>query len=142
MNKNKAAAVILGIVIAAGAGICWHMSHGISLFARVDLGDKNTNTHSKADIREAVSIVRKEFRDFEGCIMTELSYSEELTQSNLTVFPNGIYEDYDDIIVLNSAFTVSKLQAGLWDSTRQSGWTWTLLHNAENGWYYYGCGRG
>lgn len=141
--KKTTAAILIGIT-ALGAGFIWHLDHGISMFALTDYGDKNTNSHSNAEIRDAVSTVRKEFQDYEGCIMTKLKYSEELTQMELDPdISNGIWEDYDDIIVLDSTFTTSALASGTgWDGHTQRGWKWTVLHTADNGWQCYGGGRG
>ncbi len=143
MKKAVTGAILIGATVL-GIGFIWHLEHGISLFARVDLGDSSTNTHSKADIREAVSTVRKEFQDYEGCVMTKLKYSEELTQMELDPdISNGIWEDYDDIIVLDSTFTTSALVSETgWDGHTQRGWKWTVLHTADNGWQCYGSGRG
>ena len=95
--KKTTAAILIGAAVL-GAGFIWHLDHGISMFALTDYGDKNTNSHSNAEIRDAVSTVRKEFQDYEGCIMTKLKYSEELTQMELD--PNissGIWEDQGTI---------------------------------------------
>jgi hypothetical protein len=75
--------------------------------------------------------------------MTKLSYSEEMSQMERSSASNGITENFDDIIVLNSTFTTSKIFSGQeWDGITQDSWKWIIVHTADKGWHYYGCGRG
>lgn len=145
----KKAPVIIGVSLAAAAfALIWHASHGISLFAKVDYGDSSKNTHSDEEIRMAVSMAREQFRkEFEGCIMTELSYSEESTQAEMK-YETSYYACYlapekcvDDAIVLESTFvTKSPFASFMWANYTQRGWKWIIKHTPAGGWEYSGCG--
>ena len=140
MKKAVTGAILIGATVL-GIGFIWHLEHGISLFARVDLGDSSTNTHSKADIREAVSIARNEFRDFEGCVMTEIHYNEAMSREESdTVQRKGFSSlgtGFDDVIVLESTFTtVSPFASDMWNHCKQTGYGWIITHSPENGWEF------
>lgn len=81
------------------------------MFAKVDLGDPNENLHSDEEIRQTVSLARKVFSGFEGCFMTELSYSAELSGQEIAEWdaklPSYVGDPdkwVDDVIVLDSTF--------------------------------------
>ena len=143
----KKVPVIIGVSLAAVAfAVLWHATHGISVFARTDCGDSSKNTHSDEEIRMAASIVREQFRKelFRGCIMTELSYSEEWSQAEME-YENSYYACYlapekcvDDAIVLESTFVSSPFGSSfMWV---QRGWKWIIKHTPEGGWKYTSCG--
>ena len=140
--KKAAATVILIFTAVSGIGLLWHLGHGISLFARTDYGDKNTNSHSRREIGDAVSMARNKFRNFEGCMMTELRYSEELSQQE-TAYYNDLLKCYigdpnkwvDDVIVLESTFSTSKVfSEPTFNGCTQRGWKWVITHTPERGW--------
>jgi hypothetical protein len=145
----KKVPVIIGVSLAAVAfAVLWHATHGISVFARTDCGDSSKNTHSDEEIRMAASIVREQFRkEFNGCIMTELSYSEEWSQAEME-YENSYYACYlapekcvDDAIVLESTFvTKSPFASFMWENYTQRGWKWVIKHTPEGGWKFTGCG--
>ncbi len=134
--------IILGALSVLVIGAFWHMGHGISLFAHVDRGDSSSGSHSRQDISRAVSFARNKFRDFEGCIMTDLSYNEELTQQEKKQYDRD-FKHYtgdpekwvDDVIVLESTFTTSKVFSECtFNGCTQRGWKWIITHTPENGW--------
>ena len=140
MKKAVKTAILTGLAVL-GTGFLWHMGHGISLFARTDYGDKQTNTHTNAEIRDAVSMARNKFRNFEGCMMTKLSYSEALTQQALKQY-NDDFQIYigdpdkwvDDVIVLESDFTTGMFSEPTFARCTQRGWKWIITHTPERGW--------
>lgn len=139
----KTAGIVLALLTAAAAGICWHAACGISAFARVDTG--SPETHSEEDIREAVSIVRKQFRKLSGCIMTELHYCEERTQQELeekrTCGFSSLGVDFDDVIVLESRFTTSRLfSEETFDGHTQDHWNWIITYTEADGWQFCTAG--
>lgn len=134
---QKKAAIITAAVLAAGVAFLYHMGCGISAFAKVSTKDSGS-THTQKDIRKAVSLARSGFRDFEGCIMTKLSYSEELSQEELQIYHG---KDVDDIIVLNSDFTTSKVfSEPTFNGYTQRGWKWIITHTEADGWKLAGSG--
>lgn len=139
--KKTTAAILIGAAVL-GAGFIWHMTHGISLFAHTDYGDKDANSHTEDEIRMAFSMARKAFRRFDGCVMTDLRYSEELTQQeqaqydhDFTLYVGDPDKWVDDVIVLESDFTTSKMSSEpeLAGCT-QHGWNWIITHTPEGGW--------
>ena len=141
MKKAAVTAIAIGAALL-GIGFIWHAEHGISLFARVDYGDKNTNTHSRREIGDAVSMARNKFRNFEGCMMTNLSYSEELSQQEKSEYDRW-FKCYigdpdkwvDDVIVLESTFSTSQaFSEPTFNGCTQRGWKWVITHTPERGW--------
>lgn len=141
MKKSAAAAILIGIT-ALGAGLFWHMTHGISLFAHTDYGDKDANSHTEDEIRMAFSMARKAFRRFDGCILTDLRYSEELTQQEQAQYDHD-FKLYvgepdkwvDNVIVLESTFkTNSPFASEEWNNYTQDHWKWIITHTPEGGW--------
>ena len=141
---QKKAAIFLALLLAAGIAFLYHMGCGISMFAKVTAND-STGTHSGQDIRKAISIARKEFRNLNGCIMTEIHYSEEKTQQLLEekrVYGySSIGSDWDDVIVLDSDFTTSRLfSEPTFNGCTQRGWDWIITHTEAEGWKLAGSG--
>ena len=132
--KNKTAAIILALILAAGVAFLYHMGCGISLFAKVKTGE-GSSTHSEADILEAISIVRKEFRNLSGCFMTEIRYSEEKTQQELAE-----KREYG-FIVLESTFTTSKHFSSItFNGVTQRNYNWIITHTEADGWQFCTAG--
>lgn len=139
--KKAVTTAILTVAAVLGTGFVWHMVHGISMFARTDYGDKQTNTHTNAEIRDAVSMARNKFRNFEGCMMTKLSYSEELSQQEKAEY-DRLFQCYignpdkwvDDVIVLESDFTTGRFSEPTFAGCTQRGWKWIITHTPERGW--------
>lgn len=137
---QKKAAIITAVILAAGVAFLYHMGCGISMFARVSTADSGS-THSKKDIRNAVSLVRSGFRDFEGCIMTELSYSAALSQEELRDYCGPGGKNVDDLIVFESTFTTSKaFSEPTFDGRTQRNWKWIVTHTEADGWKLAGSG--
>ena len=137
--KRKTLALILsgaGVVLLA---FLWHAGCGISLFAKVNTQPAG-NSHTNKEMQQAVSLVRKDFRKFSGCVMTKLTYDEAQTQEEL----NGYYAqdpDIDDLIILDSDFTVSKtLSRPELGGASQHGWKWIVVHTEAEGWKLLGSG--
>ncbi len=142
--KNKTAAIILALILAAGVAFLYHMGCGISLFAKVKTGE-GSSTHSEADILEAISIVRKEFRNLSGCFMTEIRYSEEKTQQELAEKReygfSSLPGDFDDVIVLESTFTTSKHFSSItFNGVTQRNYNWIITHTEADGWQFCTAG--
>ena len=137
--KRKTLALILSGAGAVLLAFLWHASSGISLFAKVDTQPAG-NSHTNKEMQQAVSLVRKDFRRFNGCVMTRLTYDEAQTQEEL----NGYYAqdpDIDDLIILDSDFTVSKsLSQPELGGVSQHGWKWIVVHTEAEGWKLLGSG--
>ena len=137
--KRKTLALILSGAGAVLLAFLWHAACGISLFAKVDTQPAG-NSHTNAEMQQAVSLVRKDFRRFNGCVMTRLTYDEAQTQEEL----NGYYAqdpDIDDLIILDSDFTVSKsLSQPEFGGASQHGWKWIVVHTEAEGWKLLGSG--
>ena len=141
---QKKAAIITAAVLLAGTAFLYHMGCGISMFAKVTTSD-GTGTHSEEDIRKAVSIAKKQFRNLNGCFMTEIHYSEEKTQQELDELHargfTGLGSGFDDVIILESDFTTSKLFSSVpFNGVTQQDYEWIITHTEADGWQFRTAG--
>lgn len=91
------------------------------------------------EINEAIEAVKKKFRDFEGCTLTEIYYDEEKSKSfakgyteNGRGSQNGVTEE--NVLVLLSSFTVDETggDGSLNAGGNYTGWNWILIRADEN----------
>ena len=141
---QKKAAIILALILAAGIAFLYHMGCGISMFAKVSTGG-GSSLHAEADIRKAVSVVRKQFRNMSGCVMTELHYCDEESQDYLDEIRTKGYsclgDSFDDVIVLKSTFTTSKHFSSVpFDGVTQRDYGWIITYTEADGWQFRTAG--
>jgi hypothetical protein len=137
MTRKTANCMLAGLAACALA-VIWHATHGISMFAKVDLA-ADDGICTEADLRDAVSVVRKEFRGFDGCVMQSLRYSAEQTQQERdTLAQTGhspLGDDFDEVIVLESDFTTSKAFSSIvYQGCAQQGFQWIVTRQNSGEW--------
>lgn len=109
------------------SGSAQHSSeHGSSIF-------------SDKEINSAIKAVKKKFRDFEGCTLTEIYFDEEKSKNYAKGYiengkgsQNGVTEN--NVLVLLSSFTVGETGGGgsLNSGGNYTGWNWILIRDNEN----------
>lgn len=116
----KKKVLMICLVIAALIAAVWIIQP-----SKTDLGSSELYTDS--EIKDAVSIVREQFRHFHGCILFSLSYAGD--ERSLSEFDYN--DNYDEAIVINSVFLSPIIRAGAWTPRRI--YTWTFLLMRQNG---------
>ena len=92
---------------------------------KTDLG--SSELYTEAEIRQAVRIVRDQFRHFHGCTLFSLSYAGD--ERSLSEFDYN--ENYDEAIVIDSVFLSPIVRAGAWNP--HDIYTWSFILMRENG---------
>lgn len=134
---QAAALTILGAAVCAVI----HATSGISMFARVDKGDSSTNSHTKSDISQVMHIVRSEFRNLNGCVMTNMRYDEAESLDRMKTRYTFGAASADDVIVIKTDFTTSDWFSGVpFAGHTQTDYNWTFKHTPENGWEFCSAG--
>ncbi|WP_218923241.1 hypothetical protein [Bacillus sp. AFS017336] len=96
--------------------------------------------YSKDELNAAVETVKKEFKDYEGCTMTDIWYSETESHSISKDYmqygggmDNGVNEK--NVLVLLSTFKVDSTGGdGSWEpNSTQSDFSWTLIRDSKKG---------
>lgn len=104
--------------------------------ATVTIGE--SENFSKKEINDAVECVKKKFRSFEGCNLTELWYDEDKS--------NDLVKDYlkygrgsengsnaENVIVLMSNFNVNSAggDGSFEPNSTMSNWQWVLIRDSK-----------
>ena len=101
---------------------------------------QETTRFTNDEIDAAMECVREEFKNFEGCKLTDLWYDEKesmaITESYMQYgrgSTNGVAEE--NIIVLISNFDVDKSggDGSLTPGTTYDNWSWTLIRDDKAG---------
>ena len=119
--------VILLTLSLAGCG--WGSTRGL----QTQIGD--SDVYSRKDIASAMEIVTEYFRrEFEGCTLKTLEYSEELTRDDAEQWAQQY--DAQQAIVLISSFYVAPNggDGSLNTNSTYENWQWILVRNAGEKW--------
>lgn len=103
---------------------------------RIEKSDK----FSKEELNDAINCVKKKFKDFKGCNLTELWYAEEKSNNYIEGYlsngkgsVNGVKAE--NVIVLMSNFHVdsSGASGGFNPNSAYSNWSWILIRDGKTG---------
>ncbi|OCA91495.1 DUF4829 domain-containing protein [Bacillus sp. FJAT-27225] len=95
---------------------------------------------SEEEVYEAIAKVKKKFKVFKGCELTELWYSEESSNQAIEAYlnhgrgsENGVKSG--NVIVLLSTFKVDSSggDGSFEPNSTQSDWQWILIRNSKTG---------
>ena len=106
----------------------------------VSIGESDNFT--ERELNEAIDAVKRKFRGFDGCEMTELWYSEKDSIKTIEGYLNsgggsGKSIKKENIVVLFSNFTVDSSGAdhGFNPNSTYTDWDWILVRNSlTNNW--------
>ena len=127
--------VILLTLSLAGCG--WGSTRGL----QTKIG--SSDVYTQEDIESAVKIVKEFFRkEFEGCTLKTLEYSEELTRDDAEEWAEQY--DAEEAIVLLSSFTVGIYgsDGSLNPGSTYENWQWILTRNSGEAWTLQTWGYG
>ncbi len=138
---KKIIIIVIALAVILASGFCFYneaVNPGVVRDAAYSSEHKSEN-FTDEEINNAIEAVKKKFRDFEGCTLTEIYYDEEKSKSfakryieNGRGSVNGVTAE--NVIVLLSSFTVDEnggdgsLNAG----GNYTGWNWILIRADKN----------
>ncbi|MRX73833.1 DUF4829 domain-containing protein [Bacillus lacus] len=134
MMKKGAAAVIIVVLLM----LIYHLQSGKVNDAVVSI--EYSSTFTSEEIEGAVGTVKKKFREFQGCELTDLKYSETYSKRKAEEYltyggGTGKGLTSENVIVLLSTFTVGFSGGdGSFDPhSIQSDWNWILVREKKGG---------
>ncbi|MBR5310041.1 MAG: hypothetical protein IKU42_02820 [Oscillospiraceae bacterium] len=122
--KRFLAALLAAICVFSFSGC------GTSFASKEIIGD--SEIYSKREIKNAISLVYRQFAFFEGCVMLEIEYDEEYSKARA----DGWAEQYDadEAIILFSKFYVAGENPSLERGETYTKWNWILVRNHGGFW--------
>jgi hypothetical protein len=138
--KNKKLFFSLCILIVGVFSIILykHQTAGNTDTVRVRI--EYSNKFTRNEVNAAVDTVKERFRDFKGCTLTELWYSEKesiaMTKDYMKYgrgSENGVKDK--NVMVLFSTFKVDSSggDGSLEPNSTQANWSWTLIRDSKKG---------
>ena len=93
-----------------------------------------SDIYSQEDIKSAVECVKKDFRSLRGCKLYSLSYAGDEQVQRETERQLRQDSQYEEYIVIDSAFRSPIFGGGAWSAARIYTWGWILGRNAGGEW--------
>ncbi len=141
LKKIIIAVVIIAAFVSVGCFSYVFLDSGpMGDASNVSHSDKhNSEKFSDKEINEAISAVKKKFRYFKGCTLTELYFDEEKNNTETLSYlssgrgsVNGVKEE--NVIILMSSFKVDESGGdGSFNSNETySNWMWILIRQNKS----------
>lgn len=93
---------------------------------------------TKKEIKSAIDKVKENFNDFDGCKVLSLSYAGD----DKSIEELKYWNNYDEIIVINSVFISPIIKKNHWSPFEIYTWKFILAKNNYNSWEIISCGYG
>lgn len=102
----------------------------------VDYGD--SEIYSRSDIDSAVKVIKKTFKEMQGCTLYSLSYAGDdvCNTDEMVDYCNDLAEttSFTQCMVLDSLFKSPLNGGGVWQSNEKYTWTWYLAREDGGQW--------
>ena len=98
---------------------------------------KTSEIYSEDDMNKAIEVILREFNTWEGCVMKELSYTDDKTCEDNLSYINTLAVDtkYDECIVFTSTFHSPVEGGDAWEPDYDYGnWEWYLGRTDGGDW--------
>ena len=98
---------------------------------------KNSDMYSEDDMNKAIEVILREFNTWEGCVMKELSYTDDQKCEHNLSYINSLAVDtkYDECIVFTSTFHSPVEGGDAWEPDYDYGnWEWYLGRTDGGDW--------
>ena len=93
---------------------------------------------TKKEIKSAIDKVKENLNDFDGCKVLSLSYAGD----DKSIEELKYWNNYDEIIVINSVFLSPIIKKNHWSPFEIYTWKFILAKNNYNSWEIISCGYG
>lgn len=103
----------------------------------VKIDYKTSNIFSEEDMYSAIEKIMKEFKNWKGCEMHEISFTDDQTcKENLDYINSlGVDDKFVDCIVFTSSFHSPKEGGDAWEADSEyEGWQWFLGRTEDSDW--------
>ena len=95
---------------------------------------KSSEIYSQEEIKSAVECVKDDFKSLHGCKLYSLSYAGDEQVQRETERQLRQDSQYEEYIVIDSAFRSPIFGGGAWSAARIYTWGWILGRNAGGEW--------
>ena len=98
---------------------------------------KTSDMYSEDDMNKAIEVILREFNSWEGCVMKELSYTDDQKCEDNLSYINSLAVDtkYDECIVFTSTFHSPVEGGDAWEPDYDYGnWEWYLGRTDGGDW--------
>lgn len=95
---------------------------------------KSSDIYSQEEIKSAVECVKDDFKSLHGCKLYSLSYAGDEQTQRETERQLRHESQYEEYIVIDSAFRSPIFGGGGWSAARIYTWNWILGRNAGGEW--------
>ena len=132
--KKAIIAVASVAVILFACVFCYNslFHHGTTSNCRTSIINKTTDYFSEREIKSAMSAVKKQFTNFEGCDLVELYYDAEKYPDSVLESEAKDYGCAKVIILLSSFDTNSNCEGCFGENETYSNWKWILTKENEH----------
>ena len=132
MKRRKMATIILSALLTLAVLFIWVQ------IKPYDVYYGKSELYSKADMKEAVRVIEREFRTWSGCKLYSIRYTDDkLCQKELD-YCNRLAKDgevFTECIIFKSDFRAPLFHSGAWNpGDIYYGWTWYLARTANGNW--------
>lgn len=103
----------------------------------VKIDYKTSEVYTQEDMDEAIEIIEKEFSTWEGCVLYEISYTDDTKCSDNLSYINtlAVDKEYDECIVFTSSFHSPVEGGGAWEPDYDyENWEWYLGRTEGGSW--------
>ncbi|MCR5812361.1 MAG: hypothetical protein K6G34_13450 [Lachnospiraceae bacterium] len=98
---------------------------------------KTSDLYTEDDMNKAIEVILREFNTWEGCVMKELSYTDDQKCEDNLSYINSLAVDtkYDECIVFTSTFHSPVEGGDAWEPDYDYGnWEWYLGRTDGGDW--------
>ena len=98
---------------------------------------KTSDQYTEDDMNKAIDVILREFNTWEGCVMKELSYTDDQKCEDNLSYINSLAVDtkYDECIVFTSTFHSPVEGGDAWEPDYDYGnWEWYLGRTDGGDW--------
>ncbi len=135
MHEWKIGIVALLAVMATGTLVLVNVGCATQQAVSVNYG--TSKVHSKAELAQAVEVLKADFAKLEGCKLYSLTYAgDERSKQELETANQGRAQDelYTDCIVFDSTFRSPVAGGDAWEANTLYYWNWTLAKTKNGVW--------
>ncbi len=100
----------------------------------IDYGD--SQIYTKQDMDDAISLIKAEFKEFDGCVLHSLKFAGDTKCKNNIEYCNSLDKDanFSECMIFTSSFQTPKNGDGAWSGDTEYDWEWYLARNTNGKW--------
>lgn len=144
MNRSILKRTIIGLALCVGVGVLaygwdWYCNNPDGKVDQVQLSIEVTELYTEDDIRKACTVVEAAFKEYKGCTLYQLRYSDEECVHIIESYAEFHGLQRKDVLVIRGTFESGKKQLRrpyILPYTEYNDFIWTLCRDtAHDTWY-------